>query len=100
MSSFMSQWVYTDVVKDHFMNPRNLWDEKENFEPDGVGEVESVETLAERVRVKFKNDDDYSKKKYDNLVTVDLVCHAVPSPKIFREYINFCSQSITTSHSD
>ena len=33
--------------------------------PDGVGEVESVETLAERVRVKFKNDDDYSKKKYD-----------------------------------
>ena len=33
--------------------------------PDGVGEVESVETLAERIRVKFKNDDDYSKKKYD-----------------------------------
>ena len=33
--------------------------------PDGVGEVESVETLAERIRVKFKNGDDYSKKKYD-----------------------------------
>lgn len=34
----------------------------------------------------------FLKKKYENLVTVDLVCHAVPSPKIFREYINFCSQ--------
>ena len=33
--------------------------------PDGVGEVESVETLAERIRVKFKNGEDYSKKKYD-----------------------------------
>ena len=33
--------------------------------PDGVGEVEAVETLAERVKVKFKNDEDYSKKKYD-----------------------------------
>ena len=33
--------------------------------PDGVGEVESVDTLAERIRVKFKNGEDYSKKKYD-----------------------------------
>ena len=33
--------------------------------PDGVGEVESVETLAERIRVKFKNGEDYSRKKYE-----------------------------------
>ena len=33
--------------------------------PDGMGEVESVETLAERIKVKFKNGEDYSKKKYD-----------------------------------
>ena len=32
--------------------------------PDGVGEVESVETLAERIKVKFKSGDDFSKKKY------------------------------------
>ena len=32
--SFMAQWVYTDVVKDHFMNPRNLWKEGEEFEAD------------------------------------------------------------------
>ncbi len=32
---------------------------------DGVGEVEAVETLAERIKVKFRNDEDCSHKKYD-----------------------------------
>lgn len=32
---------------------------------DGVGEVDAIETLAERLRVKFKNGEDYSYKKYD-----------------------------------
>ena len=31
-NSFMAQWVYTDTVKEHFMNPRNLWKEDEDFE--------------------------------------------------------------------
>lgn len=34
----------------------------------------------------------YLRKPYDNLITVDLVCHAVPSPKIFKEYCDFSSQ--------
>lgn len=29
----------------------------------------------------------FLRKKYDNLFTVDLVCHAVPSPVIFDEYV-------------
>lgn len=33
-------------------------------------------------------------KNYDNLFTVDLVCHAVPSPKIFREYIEYSSKKL------
>jgi polysaccharide pyruvyl transferase WcaK-like protein/coenzyme F420-reducing hydrogenase beta subunit len=28
-------------------------------------------------------------KKYDNLLTVDFVCHGVPSPKIFKKYCEF-----------
>ncbi len=33
--------------------------------PDGVGEVESVETLSEILKVKFKNGEDYNYKKYE-----------------------------------
>lgn len=29
----------------------------------------------------------FLKKDYDNLLLVDLVCHGVPSPKMFRDYI-------------
>lgn len=52
-NSFMSQWVYTDIVKDHFMNPRNLWKEDEDFQPDGVGEVGSL-ACGDQMRVGIK----------------------------------------------
>ena len=48
--SFMAQWVYTDTVKDHFMNPRNIWDEKEDWKADGVGEVGSL-ACGDQMRV-------------------------------------------------
>lgn len=36
-------WVYTDTVKDHFFNPRNILTESEEaYNADGVGEVGSV----------------------------------------------------------
>lgn len=28
-------------------------------------------------------------KDYDNLITVDLVCHGVPSPKLFKKYLEY-----------
>lgn len=30
----------------------------------------------------------YLRKEYDNLITVDLICHGVPSPMIWQKYIN------------
>ena len=27
-------------------------------------------------------------KAYDNLITIDVICHGVPSPKLWREYAN------------
>lgn len=57
-SSFMSQWVYTDTVKDHFMNPRHLWQDGEEFEPDGVGEVGSL-ACGDQMRVGIKVKDDH-----------------------------------------
>ena len=52
-NSFMAQWVYTDKVKDHFMNPRNLWKEDEDFTPDGIGEVGSL-ACGDQMRVGIK----------------------------------------------
>lgn len=30
----------------------------------------------------------YLRKEYENLLTVECVCHGVPSPKVWREYLN------------
>ena len=34
----------------------------------------------------------YLNKEYDNLITIDLACHGVPSPGIFREYIEYLTK--------
>ena len=38
----MSDWVYSDIVKKHFMNPKNVLNDKENFIEDGKGIVGNV----------------------------------------------------------
>ena len=54
--SLMAQWVYTDTVKDHFMNPRNVWQEGEEFESDGVGEVGSL-ACGDQMRIGIQVED-------------------------------------------
>jgi NifU-like protein len=46
-------WEYTDKVRDHFLNPRNVG-EVEN--PDGVGEVGNI-TCGDALRLSFKLDE-------------------------------------------
>jgi coenzyme F420-reducing hydrogenase beta subunit len=31
----------------------------------------------------------FLKKEYENLITVDIVCHGVPSPKVYKDYLSF-----------
>ena len=31
----------------------------------------------------------YLRKDYSNLITIDLICHGVPSPMVFRDYIQY-----------
>jgi len=35
-------WVYSDIVKEHFMNPRNVLHDDENFQEDGKGIVGNI----------------------------------------------------------
>ena len=46
-------WEYTDKVKDHFLNPRNVG---EIEDPDGIGEVGSL-ACGDALRLSFKLDD-------------------------------------------
>ncbi|MEW5894488.1 MAG: iron-sulfur cluster assembly scaffold protein [Candidatus Omnitrophota bacterium] len=38
----MTDWVYTDIVKDHFMHPRNVLSNEEDFKEDGKGIVGNI----------------------------------------------------------
>lgn len=40
----------------------------------------------------------YLRKDYNNLYTVDLICHGVPSPLIFKDYLNFVRGKNVISH--
>ncbi len=35
----------------------------------------------------------YLRREYDNLLTIDVVCHGVPSPKVWREYLRGINNS-------
>ena len=32
----------------------------------------------------------FLRKEYDNLLTIDVVCHGVPSPGVWRSYLKGC----------
>jgi coenzyme F420-reducing hydrogenase beta subunit len=38
----------------------------------------------------------YLKKDYDNLITIDIVCHGVPNSKFFKEYISLLEKKMKT----
>jgi len=38
----------------------------------------------------------YLMKKYNNLITCDLVCHGVPSQKLFQKYLNYLSKKFNS----
>lgn len=35
----------------------------------------------------------FLRKEYANLYTVDIICHGVPSPKVFREYVSYIGRN-------
>ncbi|MDO4462518.1 MAG: Coenzyme F420 hydrogenase/dehydrogenase, beta subunit C-terminal domain [Bacteroidia bacterium] len=39
----------------------------------------------------------YLKKEYDNLITIDVICHGVPSPLVWRDYLSTIVQKYNTT---
>jgi nitrogen fixation NifU-like protein len=37
-----SEWLYSDIVKDHFMNPRNILEDEKAYGADGSGSVGNI----------------------------------------------------------
>ena len=44
----------------------------------------------------------FLKKDYYNLITIDLICHYVPSPKYFKKYLdeNYGVDNVSASYGD
>lgn len=81
--SFMANWVYTDTVKDHFMNPRNIWKKDENWEPDAFGEVGSL-ACGDQMRVGIKVRDN----KIDDIRWLTYGCaSAIASTSMMSELV-------------
>lgn len=38
----------------------------------------------------------FLKKTYDNLIIVELICHASPSPKVFRKYLDYLNKKFNS----
>jgi nitrogen fixation NifU-like protein len=50
------EWVYTETVKDHFTNPRNVLEDETAFAPDGKGMVGNIKCGDQMLMVIKVND--------------------------------------------
>jgi len=59
-----SNWMYSEVVKDHFVNPRNVLEDENAFEADGEGVVGNIKCGDQMLIVIKVNDDVISDCKW------------------------------------
>ena len=52
-----TSWTYSEVVKDHFMNPRNILDNEDDYPADGRGEVGNIQ-CGDQMLVVIQVEDD------------------------------------------
>lgn len=52
-----SNWLYSDIVKEHFTNPRNILENEETYEEDGKGIVGNIK-CGDQMMVVIKVKDD------------------------------------------
>jgi len=90
----MSEWLYSDVVKDHFMNPRNVLEVDESTWPsDGrgmVGNIKCGDQMLILIRVKDGKIDDVRWKTYgcaSALASTSILSEAIKGMKLEDAYI-------------
>jgi nitrogen fixation NifU-like protein len=90
----MSEWLYTDVVKDHFMHPRNVLEVEESTWPcDGrgiVGNIKCGDQMLILIRVKDGKIDDCRWKTYgcaSALASTSILSEAIKGMKLEDAYI-------------
>ena len=50
-------WMYSETVKDHFVNPRNILEDEDSFQADGKGTVGNIKCGDQMlVAIKVKDD--------------------------------------------
>ena len=60
----MEEWLYSDVVKDHFMNPKNvLMEDESSWECDGRGIVGSIK-CGDQMLILIRIKDDIQKQRF------------------------------------
>ncbi|MBN2531607.1 MAG: iron-sulfur cluster assembly scaffold protein [Spirochaetales bacterium] len=52
-----SNWLYTDIVKEHFINPRNVLENEETYKEDGKGIVGNIK-CGDQMMIVIKVKDD------------------------------------------
>lgn len=94
-ASFDSQWTvrhdYTDSLDGLFKFRGSKYvqsDIGENYTRVGDFLKEGREVLFTGTACQIAGLYHFLKQPYENLITVDVLCHGVPSPMIWREYLN------------
>ncbi len=67
----MSDWLYSDTVKDHFTNPRNvLFENEADFAPDAKGQTGNIK-CGDQMLMLLKIKDDVITVKYAEMLNSD-----------------------------
>ncbi len=79
----MSDWLYSDTVKNHFMNPKNVLEDEKNYAEDGkglIGNIKCGDQMLVAIKVKDGRIEDVKWKTYG-------CASAIASTSILSEFV-------------
>lgn len=98
-AAFDDKWAVNHIAAENINDLCKL--QKSKYVQSHIGDtyIEAKEYLNKGLPVLFSGTHcqiaglhRFLRKKYDNLTTIDVLCHGVPSPLIWRDYLNHVSK--------